>query len=293
MISKYTLEYANSLPKFDRSVSLLCWAYNEEESIEEFIVRIYELLSKNIVDFEIVIVDDCSTDRTNEIIKKLQTKIPQIKLYRNEKNMNVGYSCRRAISCATKEYLFWQTIDWSYDISYLRIYLELLKEYDIVAGVRRKPVTETDRIHKNFIGIFRLFGINHITKRSDNIKKAIVSIINYLLIRFLFRISLSDFQNVVFYPTKHLQSFSYEGKSSFVNPELLIKSHWLGKSIVEVPISFIPRKVGSAKGTRLKAIITSVIDVFSLWFKWIVLNKRNFLSKGAIKRYNDKEWDME
>jgi glycosyltransferase involved in cell wall biosynthesis len=270
--------------KFDRGISALCWAFNEEILIRDFLIRLNALLGDCAEDYEIVVVDDCSTDRTNEIVRKLQEEIPQIRLVRNETNLNVGYSCRRAITESRKEFLFWQTIDWAYDISDLRNYLELLKEYDVVAGVRRAPVKQRSALGKALAGLLFLLSRRHLTKRSDTVGKAFVSVCNYILIRVLFGVPLSDFQNVVFYRTAFVQNMEFEGKGSFLNPELLIKAYWSGSSIVEVPISFIPRTAGEAKGTRFKAIFTSVKDVFRLWFKWVVLGRRGEVNKGTIRR---------
>lgn len=289
---KYNKRFCDSLPKFDRSVSWLCWAYNEEKLIGDYLARANELLKKTVEDYEIIIVDDGSTDRTNDIIRKLMKVIPQIRLVRNPINMNVGYSSKKAIKSATNDYLFWQTIDWAYDISYLRIFLELLKSYDVVAGVRREPVRAADRAMKPVLGLLKLFGIKHITRRSDTVAKAIISVINYMLIRCLFNIPLSDYQNVVFYPTKLIQSVAFEANSSFNNPEGLIKTYWRGASIVEVPVSFLPRQSGEAKGAQPKAIINSVENIFRLWFKWIILGERETPKKGYIKRLNPSEWEI-
>ncbi len=279
------------LPKFDRGVSLLCWAFNEEDSIGEYLQRAADLMDAVVEDYEIVLIDDCSTDRTNEIAKVFQEKNPRLKIYRNERNLNVGISSRRAIQRASKEFLFWQTIDWCYDITNLRLYLEYLKTYDVVQGVRRKPVEVRIKFLKPFVALPKLFGMKHLTRRSDTVQKAFVSIINYLLIRLLFNVPLSDFQNVTFYPAKWIQSVSYEAKSSFANPEGLIKSHWAGMSIKEVPISFIPRGMGEAKGTRIKAIAASVKDILRLWLLWVVLGKRGRIKKGTIYRLDPGEWE--
>lgn len=274
----------NALPKFDRSVSLLCWAYNEEDSIMEYLERATQLMALAVEDYEIILIDDGSTDKTYDIAVAFQRKNPKLKIFKNERNLNVGISSQRAIQRATKEHLFWQTIDWSYDISNLRQFLEYLKTHDIVQGVRRKPVNVRLKLMKPIALILKLFGIKHLTKRSDTVAKAIVSVINYLLIRLLFRVPLSDFQNVTFYRTKWIQSIKIEAKSSFANPEGLIKSYWKGMSIKEVPINFIARNKGAAKGTNLRSIINSVGDIFILWFKWIVLGKRDFISNGKIFR---------
>lgn len=275
------------------SVSLLCWAYNEEASIGEYLERATILIESAVDDYEIILIDDGSIDRTYEIARAFQERNPRLKIFKNEKNLNVGISSQRAIQRASKEFLFWQTIDWSYDISDLRLYLEFLKEYDIVQGVRRKPVDVRIRFFKPFALMLRLFGIKHITRRSDTIPKAIVSVINYILIRLLFRVPLSDYQNITFYPTKWIQTIKFESKSSFANPEGLIKAYWNGMSIKEVPISFIPRTKGMAKGTRPKAIINSVKDIFRLWINWIVLGRREIIAKGTIYRLNPSEWIKE
>lgn len=280
-----------STSTFARSVSLLCWAYNEEASIQEYLEKATRLMDAAVEDYEIILIDDGSTDKTYEIAKAFQEKNPRLKIFKNERNLNVGISSQRAIQRATKEFLFWQTIDWSYDISDLRLYLECLKGYDIVQGIRRKPVEVKLRFLKPFALILKLFGIKHLTRRSDTIPKAIVSVINYILIRLLFRIPLSDFQNVTFYPTKWIQSIKFEATSSFANPEGLIKSYWNGMLIKEVPINFIPRDKGEAKGTKPEAIINSVKDILFLWFKWVILGKREFVKEGTICRLNPSEWE--
>lgn len=272
--------------KFELSVSLLCWAYNEEDSILEYLERATQLMDSVVEDYEIILIEDGSTDRTYQIAKAFQEKNPRLKIFQNERNLNVGISSQRAIQRASKEFLFWQTIDWCYDISHLRQFLEYLKSYDIVQGVRRKPTDVKFKFIKPFVVILNLLGIKHLTRRSDTVPKAIVSVINYLLIRVLFRVPLSDFQNVTFYPTKHIKSINYESRSSFSNPEGLIKSYWKGMTIKEVPINFISRDKGEAKGTRFRAIKNSVSDIIRLWVKWIVLCGRGYVKKGHIHRLN-------
>jgi glycosyltransferase involved in cell wall biosynthesis len=251
------------LKKFDRSVSLLCWAYNEQDSILGFLAKASRLMDESVIDYEIVLVDDGSTDLTALYADRFAFDHPhlRVRIVKNRRNLNVGLSCRHAILCASKEFLFWQTVDWAYDISNLRAYLELLKIYDIVQGVRP--------------------GGFHV-KRSDSIGKAIISFVNYWMIHFLYRVPLHDFQNVTFYPTKWVQSIVYESTTSFVNPEGLIKSYWAGKSIIEVPIGFMPRVKGKAKGTKLGFVLRSMRDVLKFWLKWVVFGKEKALLKWRI-----------
>ncbi len=247
--------------KFERGVTMLAWGYNEEELVADFLEKAIKLLDANISDWEIVFVNDGSTDRTGEILDKYAAKEKRIRAIHNERNLNVGQSCKRAIQNASKEYFFWQTVDWSYDIRDLRIYLELLNYYDIVQGIRPTPIRLL-----SYIPVLR--SIYRVRSRSDNFQKAIVSLSNYYVLRILFGVNFHDFQNVVFYPTKLLHSFRLEGDSSFLAPECLLKSYASGARFLEVPIPFIPRSLGEAKGTKITSILRSIKDICKAWIKW-------------------------
>jgi glycosyltransferase involved in cell wall biosynthesis len=288
--TRYSLDYCTSLPRFQRGVSLLCWAYNEEELIGEFLDKAVALMDATCSDYEIVLVDDCSTDDTNRIVREKAALHPRIRIHRNRINRNIGYSSRKAIRLARKEFLFWQTIDWSYDISKLRCCLELLESHDVVLGVRRPPTVFRKRWVKPFVAASQLLGFKHLLSRSDSMGKALISVSNYLLIRILFRVPLSDFQNIVFYRTVHLHDLELVSNTSFGNPEMLMKSHWMGLSIAEVPIDFIPRSKGQAKGTRVGTVLKSVKEVFNYWFLWIILGRREHKGKGPIVRLDPQLW---
>jgi len=270
--------------KFDKSVSLLSWAYNEEDSILEYLERATFLLDSVAGDYEIVLIDDGSVDNTFKIAKDFQKRNPRLRILQNEKNLSVGVSCQRAIAAASKDFIFWQTVDWSYDISDLRRHLEYLKTYDIVQGVRRKPVEIRIGLLKPFLTFLQLFGVKYLTRRSDTVRKALVSVINYIVIRILFNVPISDFQNVTFYPRQWIQSVKYNAKSSFINPEGLIRSYWSGKTIKEVPINFIPREKGLPKGASFRSISGAVKDILRAWFLWIVLGQRGMVQKGKVYR---------
>jgi glycosyltransferase involved in cell wall biosynthesis len=247
--------------KFDRSVSLLAWGYNEELLIDSFLTRAVDLLNRAIEDWEIVFVDDCSTDRTLEIVSAFAALEPRLRIVRHKQNMNVGIAYRSAIAHATKEFFFAQTVDWSYDIRKLRVFLELLKYFDVVQGIRPVPIRLL-----SYIPVIR--SIYRVRRRSDTIYKAIISLGNYYVLRLLFGAQFQDFQNITFYRTNMVRKLQIAGRTSFVNPELLLKSYYSGARFIEVPIRFIPRTQGLAKGTKLKTVLRSVNDTARNWFTW-------------------------
>ena len=271
-----------------KSVSLVSWAYNEESLIEEFAERALRLLKKTRRKFEIVIVNDGSTDRTGVLLEKIAKNNKQVRVLTNKKNCNVGYSCWRGILAAKNDIVFWQTIDWSYNLSRLKDLLLLKEKFDVVAGVRRRPVAVKGRLAKTMVAIYRLFHVQHLTKRSDTVGKAIISVCNYGIIRFLFGLKLSDYQNVVFYPRTFIQKIKITSNSSFVNPELLLRAHYHGLSICEAPISFIGRTRGVAKGTKTAAILASISDIWKFWKKVYIRKQISKKINGTLNRLKEK-----
>jgi len=269
--------------KFDRSVSMLTWGLNEEDLVQDFLDRAFLTLRETVVDYEIVFVNDGSSDRTGAILGSYSKTEPRLKVITNQTNLNVGLSCRRAVDSASKEFLFWQTVDWSYDISELRLYLELLRYYDVVQGVR--PVPERLLSH-----IPLLRSLYRVKTRSDNFKKALISLSNYYVQRILFGVPFHDFQNVTFYPTKLAQSLGLQARTPFVNPEMLIRSYYRGATFIEVPIAFIPRSKGHAKGAKLTTVVRTIKDVLSNWVRWgwrVRFGVRHDATKGSIVRVSE------
>lgn len=249
------------------SLSMLGWALNEEDNIAEYIERAEKFLLPLTSDFELILIDDGSTDRTAEIVEEHQVTRPWLRLHRNGTNRGPGYNTKVAISLATKGYLFWQTVDWSYDISQLPHYVHHLgKDCDVLQGVRQGTVS--------------LSGLFH--SRSDTTYKGLVSIANYLLVRTLFRLPVHDYQNVTVYPTRLIQAVTLESESAFTNPECLLKTWWKGVTIREFPVPFLKRQRGVAMGTRPLFVLRSVADVLRWWLLWVVLGRREDKGRGRI-----------
>jgi glycosyltransferase involved in cell wall biosynthesis len=250
-----------SLGKFDGTVTLGAWGYNEELLVANFLTRAIDLLDRSVHDWEIVFVDDGSTDRTPEILQEFAQREPRLKVVRHPRNLNVGFAFRTALAAASKEYFFSQTVDWSYDLGKLRIFLELLRHFDVVQGIRPVPIRLL-----SYIPVVR--SIYRVRRRSDTFYKAIISLGNYYLLRILFGARFHDFQNISFYPTTLIREIEMKGRTSFANPELLLKSYYRGSRVIEVPIRFIKRSEGDAKGSKLKAVIRSFIDTMRNFISW-------------------------
>ncbi len=256
-----------------RSLSMLGWALNEEESIRAYIERAEQFLQSVADDYELIVIDDGSTDHTWGVAFECQKSRPWLRIYRNDRNRGSGYNTKRALSLAQKDYVFWQTVDWSYDISRLGANFHRLAECDVLQGVRLKTVS--------------LHGL--LKSRSDSPLKALISLVNYLLVRFLFGLPLHDYQNVTVYPRRFIQSMEIESESAFTNPECLLKSWWRGASIMEIPVPFVKRQTGTAKGTRAGFVFAAVKDVIYWWWRWIVLGKRKDKGRGKVIYWREQQ----
>lgn len=239
---------------FRPTVSMLGWALNEEQNVADYVRKAEAFLSAVSDDYELIVIDDGSSDRTSEVLGELAATRPWLKPLKNERNRGPGFCYRRSIGAATKEYFLAQTVDWAYDIAALGTNFHELQHYDILQGVR-----------------FGEFSIGTVRKRSDSLYKGIVSLTNYALIRVLFRLPFDDFQNVTVCPTRLAQRLPLVSEGSFTNPEVMMKLYWSGASFLQVPVPFQKRNRGTGTGTRIGAIARSIFDIVRSWFLWVVL----------------------
>ena len=255
-------------PRVPFSLSMLGWALDEEENVGAYIDRAGAFLAALTGDYELILIDDGSTDRTWAIVTEYQLTRPWLKPFQNEGNRGSGYNTKRAISLATKDFVFWQTVDWAYDIRHLARALGDLASVDVLQGVRVDTTSARGLVQH----------------RSDSAYKGLISVVNYRLIRMLFRVPLSDYQNVTVYPRALIQSVTLETESAFTNPECLLKTWWRGATFKEVPVPFVKRRHGRGKGTRPMAVVAAIRDILYWWTQWMVFNRRADRSRGRIVR---------
>ena len=249
---------------------MLGWALNEEGSLEAYIDRAEVLLRSLTDDFELIIIDDGSNDRTSAIAEAGRRTRPWLRIYRNDRNRGPGFSCKRAMAQATKDILFWQTVDWAYDVDALADVMWRLDEFDVLQGVRP-----------------RVSLVRTLSARSDTRHKAIISLANYYLIRMLFRLPISDYQNVTVYPRRFVEHLTLESESSFTGVECLLKTFWQGVRFKEVQVAFGRRTRGTGTGTRPRELFSAVRDILRCWVRWVVLGRRMFIRRGTVVGVDD------
>ena len=116
----------------DIPVSLIIPAYNEEKAISASLKKIINFMSEHFSDYEIIVVNDASTDRTPEIVSEFK----EIMLVSHPYNKGNGSAVRTGIRNAKKEFVVMMDADGQHDIKDITKITELLGVYDCVVGAR-------------------------------------------------------------------------------------------------------------------------------------------------------------
>ncbi len=204
-------------------LSVVIPAYNEEENIENTIMKIYEILSTRQIPHEFVIIDDASTDSTPKILENLKRSYP-VRTFRNEKNMKLGYTLRRGFKEAEGDVVFYTDCDLPCLPSVIPYALEIMTTYNahIVFAYR------LDRTGEGFL-------------------RSLYSRIYNFIIRILFGLRVRDVNFACKLIRKEvLENVNLSSNGSFIDAELLIKAKRKGYSILQFGTDYFPRLRGKS-----------------------------------------------
>jgi glycosyltransferase involved in cell wall biosynthesis len=239
-----------------RRLSLVLPCYNEELIIEETVGRCLAALRSFTDGYEIVIVDDGSTDGSLEIADRIRHECTAVRVTRNPINLGVGTSLLIGMRAAIGDLVLHNGMDYPFDLNDLKFILPLFPEWDVVV------VARTDRsAHSPY--------------------RRLTSWINYRLIRLLFRIKLDDLNFVQVYKREVCRTITVRAKSpAFVTPELLIRARDHGFKITEVRATFHPRKKGTPNYGKPRDILWALADMLSFWLeRWTPEYRRASLAR--------------
>ena len=113
-------------------VSVIMPVYNAEKHVEE---AVNSILNQTYKEFELIIIDDCSTDSSYKLLQTLAAKDERIKLYKNTKNSRIAYTLNRALSIASGEYVARMDADDIALPSRFDVQLRYLKNHPEIAMV--------------------------------------------------------------------------------------------------------------------------------------------------------------
>jgi dolichyl-phosphate beta-glucosyltransferase len=125
-------------------ISIVVAAYNEEKRIRKSLLRVKEYLTGQDMDYEIIVVDDGSTDRTSKVLKESNSDIPHLKIISYKENKGKGYALRKGVLASKGEIVLLTDADLSTPIEELSRLLPLIydNECDIAIGSRALALSE-------------------------------------------------------------------------------------------------------------------------------------------------------
>ncbi|MCK4830865.1 glycosyltransferase family 2 protein, partial [bacterium] len=120
------------------SLSVVFPAYNEQDNIADSIAKAEHVLNKLNLDYEIIVVNDGSSDSTRDIVEEICRRNERLHIINHETNLGYGAAVWSGISCLSKEYLFFTDSDLQFDLNEINRLLPHVPEYDAVIGYRIK-----------------------------------------------------------------------------------------------------------------------------------------------------------
>lgn len=120
-------------------LSIVIPVYNEEERLPPKLESYLKLLNEDLLDYELVLVNDGSTDGTVDYLKKLSSKNPKVRFIHNPKNRGRGFGMKTGVLAATGDFILETDADLPVSPQYIikfMSFLEKNREYDYVIGSR-------------------------------------------------------------------------------------------------------------------------------------------------------------
>ena len=206
------------------SVSLVIPMYNEELNIEHAIGAAVEAVTKYADDYEIIIVDDASTDASPALVRKAAEENRRIRAIRHEKNRKLGGSLKTGFAAATKDVVLYMDADLPFDPDVLgkAIRAMELTGADVIAGYR-------------------------LDRTIEGLRRTIYSYCYNALIGVLFGWPHRDINfSFKLFKRSVLQSIELKSEGSLIDAELIVKAKNRGFAIQQIGLDYFPRIRGTS-----------------------------------------------
>jgi glycosyltransferase involved in cell wall biosynthesis len=236
-------------PPFHVSLSVILPAYNEEQVISSTLNDVLMTLNGQVRDFEVIVVNDGSQDRTATIVEAIASTDPRVRLISHETNQGYGATLVDGFAAATKELTFFMDSDGQFDIRDVFRFFPFIDSYDAVLGYR---------LHRQDSWVRKLNAWGW---------KQLVGIVFGVHVRDLdcaFKLLHTDF----------LRAHPLESRGAMINAELLDKLNSSRSTYKQVGIQHLPRHGGKATGAHPRVIIRALRELFLYRYTWKQAKKK-------------------
>ena len=221
------------------SLSVFYPCYNEKDTIGPLTEKAVSVVAQICDDYEVILIDDGSSDGTSELADQLSVQSPAIRVIHHPNNQGYGSALQSGFRSATKEYVFYTDADAQFDIAELSNLLPLIREYDIVSGYR--------------------------IDRQDNLLRKINAYCWTKLVGFLFDLKLKDIDCAFkLYKRDILDHIEMHSTGALIDTEILARAQRKGYTITQIGVHHYPRTTGQQTGANIKVILRAFKELFKL-----------------------------
>jgi len=222
------------------SISVFFPCYNEQDNVTPAVELALAVLERVSADFEVIIVDDGSSDATGQIADTMATKDSRIKVVHHHTNLGYGAALQSGFKAAAKKLVFYTDGDGQFDITELPPLLPLAQQYDIVSCYR--------------------------LNRQDNLIRKINGWGWTKLVCLLFGMKIRDIDCAFkLYKREIFDNINLVSAGALIDAEILARAVRKGYTVTQRPVHHYPRRAGKQTGANLKVILRAFRELFKLW----------------------------
>ena len=230
-----------------RKLSVFFPMWNEQDYIVRAVDAAREecddlMASGDISDYEVIVVDDASTDRTGEIAADLAARDPRVKVVTHPENRKPGGSMKSGFEAATGDLVLYTDADLPFDMHDVHKAIRLLRYYDadIVSAYR------FDRTGEGWV-------------------RTVYSSLYNAMVRVLFGVRFRDI-NFAFKlcRTRIFDKVTLRSEGSFIDAELIVKAKRHGFEVIQFGVDYFPRTRGVSTLSSPAVIVKILREAFSL-----------------------------
>lgn len=241
--------------KKNLSISVFFPCYNDGGTIASMVMGAMIVLDDITKDYEVIVIDDGSTDASREILQRLEHDYDKVKVVYHSGNRGYGGALRSGFSAASKDLIFYTDGDAQYDVRELKKLVSALEDnIDVVQGYK--------------------------TKRLDPFHRVIIGKLYQNMMKFIFGLKIRDVDcDFRLIRRKVFDKVTLEKESGVICLEMVKKIQDAGFRFTEVPVNHFFRAYGKSQFFNFKRVFRVGKDVLKLWYE-LVAKPKLFPKKG-------------
>lgn len=215
--------------------------WNEEENIESVVKKGIDVANRVASRWEIIIVDDGSSDNTLQKARKLADLDKRISVVSHIPNRGYGAALKEGLSHSKYKYVVFTDGDGQFDFSEVTEFVGYIEKFDMVIGYRKKRQD------------------NHIR----HILMYLLKIWDFVFFTFYFKDIDCGFK--MFKKTTIDQIMPLRSEGAMITTEILAKAKRKKLKIKEVKVNHYPREHGAQSGANIQVVVRAVLESLILW----------------------------